>query len=62
VKTRHQRQLGFGGPLKIDRLDHLVLTVKDIEATFAFYARVLGMDVITFGSGRERIRDLIIEF
>ncbi len=27
----------------IDRLDHLVLTVADIERTCAFYAQVLGM-------------------
>ena len=29
--------------MKIDRIDHLVLTVKSIEATCAFYERVLGM-------------------
>lgn len=38
--------------MKIDSLDHLVLTVKDIDTTASFYARVLGMDIITFGSGR----------
>lgn len=38
--------------MKIDSLDHLVLTVESIETTASFYARVLGMDVITFGSGR----------
>jgi catechol 2,3-dioxygenase-like lactoylglutathione lyase family enzyme len=27
----------------IDSLDHLVLTVRDIDATVAFYVRVLGM-------------------
>lgn len=36
----------------IERLDHLVLTVKDIAATCAFYERVLAMDVVTFGEGR----------
>jgi catechol 2,3-dioxygenase-like lactoylglutathione lyase family enzyme len=30
--------------MKIDRIDHLVLTVRDIEATCAFYSRVLGME------------------
>jgi catechol 2,3-dioxygenase-like lactoylglutathione lyase family enzyme len=40
--------------MRIDRLDHLVLTVADIDATCAFYARVLGMDVVAFGNG-ERI-------
>jgi len=38
--------------VRIDRLDHLVLTVASIEATCAFYSRVLGMDVTRFGEGR----------
>lgn len=41
--------------MKIDSLDHLVLTVKDIEATASFYARVLGMDIVTFGGGRKAL-------
>jgi catechol 2,3-dioxygenase-like lactoylglutathione lyase family enzyme len=36
----------------IDRIDHLVLTVKDIAATCAFYEEVLGMQVVTFAGGR----------
>ena len=40
------------GPVRIDRLDHLVLTVADIDATVAFYTRVLGMEAVTFGAGR----------
>ena len=31
----------------IERLDHLVLTVRDLDATCRFYARVLGMRVET---------------
>lgn len=42
--------------IRIDRLDHLVLTVADIEATCQFYAQVLGMEVITFGEGRKALR------
>lgn len=38
--------------MRIDRLDHLVLTVADIDATVDFYTRVLGMDAVTFGAGR----------
>ncbi|WP_196333908.1 VOC family protein, partial [Vibrio harveyi] len=38
--------------MKINRLDHLVLTVKDITTTVDFYERVLGMESITFGEGR----------
>jgi catechol 2,3-dioxygenase-like lactoylglutathione lyase family enzyme len=41
--------------MKIDRLDHLVLTVKDIEATCRFYSSVLGMEVKSFGSDRRAL-------
>ena len=41
--------------MKIDSLDHLVLTVKNIETTCAFYAKTLGMEVITFGAGRKAL-------
>jgi catechol 2,3-dioxygenase-like lactoylglutathione lyase family enzyme len=39
----------------IDSLDHLVLTVKDIDASASFYARALGMEVQTFGEGRKAL-------
>jgi catechol 2,3-dioxygenase-like lactoylglutathione lyase family enzyme len=42
-------------PMRIDRLDHFVLTVKDIEVTCEFYSRVLGMDAQTFGDGRRSL-------
>ena len=42
--------------MKIARLDHLVLTVADIERTCAFYTRVLGMEVVRFGEGRTALR------
>ncbi len=38
--------------MQIDRLDHLVLTVKNLECTVEFYERVLGMEKITFGDNR----------
>jgi catechol 2,3-dioxygenase-like lactoylglutathione lyase family enzyme len=41
--------------MKIDRIDHLVLTVRDIAATSGFYARVLGMEIVTFGAGRKAL-------
>lgn len=41
--------------MRIERLDHLVLTVRDIAATCDFYARVLGMTVVTFGAGRKAL-------
>ena len=42
--------------ITIARLDHLVLTVADIERSCAFYTRVLGMEVVTFGEGRTALR------
>lgn len=41
--------------MQIDRLDHFVLTVQDVEATISFYQTVLGMAPITFGSGRRAL-------
>lgn len=41
--------------MTIDRLDHLVLTVRDVEATCQFYSRVLHMEVITFAEGRRAL-------
>jgi catechol 2,3-dioxygenase-like lactoylglutathione lyase family enzyme len=38
--------------MKITRLDHLVLTVKDLEITAQFYVSVLGMEKEIFGAGR----------
>lgn len=41
--------------MQIDSLDHLVLTVKDINATIAFYEQALGMTSMTFGEGRKAL-------
>lgn len=41
--------------MRIESLDHLVLTVQDVETTASFYARVLGMDIIAFGHGRKAL-------
>lgn len=38
--------------MRITGLDHLVLTVRNLEVTCAFYQQVLGMQVATFGNGR----------
>jgi catechol 2,3-dioxygenase-like lactoylglutathione lyase family enzyme len=37
-------------------IDHVVLTVADMERTIAFYTRVLGMRLETFGEGRKALR------
>jgi catechol 2,3-dioxygenase-like lactoylglutathione lyase family enzyme len=41
-----------GDIMHIQRLDHLVLTVKEIEATVKFYVSVLGLQKEEFGAGR----------
>jgi catechol 2,3-dioxygenase-like lactoylglutathione lyase family enzyme len=41
--------------MRIDHLDHLVLTVRDIEASVSFYTSVLGMAEATFGGGRKAL-------
>jgi len=41
--------------MKINRLDHLVLTVADIDVTVEFYTCVLGMEVVTFREGRKAL-------
>jgi catechol 2,3-dioxygenase-like lactoylglutathione lyase family enzyme len=37
--------------MKIEHLDHLILTVKSIDRTCAFYTQVLGMEVNIFKPG-----------
>ncbi len=38
--------------IRIEAIDHVVLTVRDIEATCEFYSRVLGFEAVSFGDGR----------
>jgi catechol 2,3-dioxygenase-like lactoylglutathione lyase family enzyme len=42
--------------MRVDRIDHFVLTVRDVEATCDFYSRVLGMEVEEFGGGRRALK------
>jgi catechol 2,3-dioxygenase-like lactoylglutathione lyase family enzyme len=39
----------------VQSLDHLVLTVRDLAASIAFYTRALGMEEVTFGAGRKAL-------
>jgi catechol 2,3-dioxygenase-like lactoylglutathione lyase family enzyme len=41
--------------MRIERIDHFVLTVRDVEATCAFYQRALGMTPVTFAGGRRAL-------
>ena len=42
--------------MKISHLDHLVLTVADIETTCQFYQSALNFEVITFAENRKALR------
>jgi catechol 2,3-dioxygenase-like lactoylglutathione lyase family enzyme len=42
--------------IKISHLDHLVLTVKDIDKTVEFYTKVLGMEKEIFKSSRVALK------
>ena len=41
--------------LTVQRVDHLVLTCRDVAATIRFYTEVLGMREVTFGAGRKAL-------
>ncbi|KAG8453251.1 hypothetical protein GDO86_000037 [Hymenochirus boettgeri] len=42
-------------PFHIQRLDHLVLTVRSLEKTINFYTKVLGMEITTFKGDRKAL-------
>lgn len=42
--------------MKISHLDHLVLTVADIETTCKFYQSALNFEVIVFGENRKALQ------
>jgi catechol 2,3-dioxygenase-like lactoylglutathione lyase family enzyme len=41
--------------MNIDRIDHVVMTVRNLDATCAFYSRVLAMEVVTFAGDRKAL-------
>jgi len=42
--------------MKIKNLDHLVLTVANLESTCRFYSEALGMEIITFNEDRKALK------
>lgn len=41
--------------MKVDRIDHVVFTVRDVDRSAEFYSRVLGMQVVTFADDRKAL-------
>ncbi|KIC61514.1 VOC family protein [Chryseobacterium taiwanense] len=41
--------------MEIKNIDHIVLTVADIDKTIAFYTEILGFKVVTFGENRKAL-------
>ena len=41
--------------MRIRAIDHVVLTVRDVERTLSFYQRALGMTPVRFGEGRRAL-------
>lgn len=42
--------------MEISRLDHLVLTVRDVETSASFYETTLGMQRVSFGDDRVALK------
>ena len=41
--------------MRIRAIDHVVLTVRDVDRTLSFYQRALGMTPVSFGEGRRAL-------
>jgi len=41
--------------MTIDHIDHIVLTVKNIEKTIQFYTEISGMKAVSFSAGRKAL-------
>ncbi|MBZ0201458.1 MAG: VOC family protein [Ignavibacteria bacterium] len=52
---KENESLYFTGPI-VSGIDHIVITVSDIENTCRFYHEVLGLEVITFAEGRKALK------
>ncbi len=55
-RTRNRTALCEGHGMKVDGIDHFVLTVRNVEATCDFYSCVLGMEVEEFEGGRRALK------
>lgn len=51
------RKMVMEGPaVQVERIDHLVLTVRHLDATCEFYRNALGMQVVKFSGGRTALQ------
>ncbi|WP_345988001.1 VOC family protein [Chryseobacterium sp. Chry.R1] len=41
--------------MEIQNIDHIVLTVADIEKTISFYTDILGFEAVSFGDNRKAL-------
>ncbi len=41
--------------MKVSHIDHIVLTVRNLENTVQFYSEILGMDIIDYGDHRKAL-------
>lgn len=53
--SRYKKKKVSKQSISIEFIDHIVLTAKDIQRTYNFYAEALGMSVIEFGQGRKSL-------
>lgn len=56
VKASAYKETSGKNSVKISHIDHIVLTVSDIERTCAFYHDILGMEIVTFAEGRKALK------
>ena len=54
--SRYKKKKSSSRSISIENIDHIVLTVKDIQRTCKFYIEALGMNVIEFGNGRKALK------
>jgi len=55
-KYLHENESEFLQKICVSHIDHIVLTVVNIEETLKFYNSVLGMEIITFSEGRKALK------
>ena len=55
-KYLRENEHEYMNAIRLSHLDHIVLTVSDIEKTCTFYHNNFGMEIISFGDGRKALK------